>query len=131
MGQMLFCIEGYDADPREMYLIDEVRWFYGALHDAWPYWLFFCDLHQDGLKTMVFCCLRTFNAVTMDGRATCGVEYDPFELVQFIAHDLPFMNATCERAGMTEREIFERTREVFFYFGLPFDVSGQDSGGSV
>ena len=37
LGRMLFCIEGYDADPREIYLIPEVRRFYTAFHQAWPY----------------------------------------------------------------------------------------------
>ena len=123
LGRMIFCIEGYDVDPREIYLIDEVRWFYGAFHDAWPYWLYFCDLNQDSLKTTVLSCLQTFTAFKVDGRADCVVEYDVFELVQFIAHDLPFMNGMCERAGMTEQAIFERIREIFLYFGLPFDVT--------
>jgi hypothetical protein len=37
LGRMLFCIEGYDTDPREIYLIPEVRRFYTAFHQAWPY----------------------------------------------------------------------------------------------
>jgi hypothetical protein len=129
LGRMVFCIDGYDLDPREICLIDEVRWFYSAFHDAWPYWLYFSDLHQDGLKIMVFCCLQTFTALKVDGKATCAVEYDPFELVQFIAHDLAFMNGLCEQAGMTEPEIFERTRAVFLYFDLPFDARFPDAGG--
>jgi hypothetical protein len=28
----------------------------------------------------------------------------------------------CERAGMSEHQIFERTKVVFGYFNLPFDV---------
>lgn len=26
-----------------------------------------------------------------------------------------------ERAGMSERDIYDRTRDVFHYFNLPFD----------
>jgi len=122
-GRFVFCIEGYDVDPREIYLIDGVRWFYSALHEAWPYWLYFCDLHQDTLKTAVLCCLQTFTAFKVDGQTHCAVEYDLFELVQFIAHELPFMNGICERARMSEQEIFARTREVFLYFDLPFDTT--------
>jgi hypothetical protein len=128
LGRMVFCIESYDVDPREIYLIEEVRRFYAAFHRAWPYWLFVCDLHQDTLKTMVLCCLNTFTAFKVDGRTRCAVEYDALALVHFIAHDLPFMNCLCERAGMTEHEIFGRTREVFVYFGLPFDVTGPRMG---
>src|SRR5579862_4183656 len=63
LGRITFCIEGYDIDPREIYLIEEVRRFYAAFHQAWPYWLFVCDLHQDALKTTVLCCLNTFTAL--------------------------------------------------------------------
>jgi hypothetical protein len=128
LGRMVFCIDGYDVDPREIYLIEEVRPFYAAFHPAWPYWFFACDLHQDALKTMVLCCLSTFTAFKVDGRANCAVQYDALELVHFIAHHLPFMNSLCERAEMTELAIFERTREVFLYFGLSFDVSPSDTG---
>ena len=28
-----------------------------------PYWLYFCNLEQDGLKAMVAACLSTFTAI--------------------------------------------------------------------
>ena len=31
-------------------------------------------------------------------------------------------NEMCERAGMSERQIFDRTKAVFEYFNLPFDA---------
>ena len=34
IGRFLFCIEGYDADPREIHCIPEVRRFYSAFPDA-------------------------------------------------------------------------------------------------
>jgi hypothetical protein len=85
------------------------------------------NLHQDSLKTSVLCCLQTFTAFKVDGQANCAVEYDLLELVQFMAHELPFMNGMCERAGMSESEVFQRTRDVFLYFGLPFETDGTGS----
>ena len=120
-GRMLFCVEGYDADPREVYLIPDVRRFYAAFHQAWPYLRYFANLDTDGLNGMVICCLNSFAALKIDGQASCRVEYDPLELVHFIARDLPHMNSLCERAGMSEMEIFQRTRELFLYFRLPFE----------
>jgi hypothetical protein len=122
LGRMLFCIEGYDADPREIYLIQEVRRFYAAFHQAWPYWLYFANLDTDGSNSMAICCLNSFTALKIDGQASCRVEYDPLELVHFIARDFPHMNSLCERAGMSEGDIFRRTRELFLYFKLPFDA---------
>src|SRR5689334_3100914 len=57
MDRMVFCIGGYDSDAREIHAVPEVRRFYSAFHDAWPYWLYFCNLEEGGgtLLSMVFC----------------------------------------------------------------------------
>ncbi len=39
MGCMVFCIQGWDDDPREIHAIPEIRRFYRAFHDAWPRWM--------------------------------------------------------------------------------------------
>ncbi|MBE0545433.1 MAG: hypothetical protein IH623_29185 [Verrucomicrobia bacterium] len=50
MNGMMFGIEGWDADPREIHSIPEIRRFYTAFHEAWPYWLYFCNLDMDTLR---------------------------------------------------------------------------------
>jgi hypothetical protein len=120
MGTMAFAVEGYDADSREIYAIPEVRKFYGAFHRAWPYWLYFCDLNQDSLKTMVLCCLPSLTSVARHGRPLVGVELDPLELLRWVAADFDPMNALCERAGLSERAIYDRSKAVFEYFGFPY-----------
>jgi hypothetical protein len=47
MNTFVFCVEGWDSDTREIHLIPEIRQFYSAFHDAWPYWLYFCILGVD------------------------------------------------------------------------------------
>ena len=68
MGSLVFGVDGYDSDPRELHVIPEVRRFYAAFHEAWPYWLYFCNLDQDGLKMIVCCCLKSFTAIKVDGQ---------------------------------------------------------------
>ncbi len=121
-GKMVFCIEGYDADVREIYVIPEVRRFYSAFHTAWLFCLYFCNLDTDGLNSVVICCLNSFTALKVEGQAACRVEYDPLELIRFIAHDFPHVNWMCELAGLDETAIFNRTRDVFRYFQLPIDA---------
>ena len=58
----------------------------------------------------------------MDDSPQVQVQYEPTELLDFLARDLVQMNAMCERAQMFECLIFERTKAVFEYFGLPFDA---------
>ncbi len=122
MGTLALTLDGYDHDPREIYAIPEVRKFYGNFHRTWPYWLYFCDLHQDNLKTMILCCLPSLTSVSRQGRPQVGVQVDPLELLRFIAADFGPMNLMCERAGLSERAIYDRTKAVMEYFGLPFDA---------
>lgn len=49
------------------------------------------------------------------------MELDPLELLRFVADDFVPMNLMCERAGLSERAIYDRTNEVMEFFGFPFD----------
>jgi hypothetical protein len=127
MNRFVFCIEGYDSDPREIHLIPEVRRFYAAFHEAWPYWLFFCNLGVDTLRAMVMCCLPDVSTMQVDGQTRMAVTCDPLDLLNFIKLDFMPMNLLCERAEMAERGIYDRSKAVFEYFGLPFDAEPPES----
>ncbi len=71
---------------------------------------------------MVLCCLESLDALKLKGQQQVKVSISPLEVAQFISGGFVPMNEMCERAGMNERQIFERTKEVFEYFNLPFDV---------
>jgi len=122
MGGMAFAVDGYNDDFREIYAIPEVRLFYAAFHAQWPDWLYFCDLHQDALKAMVMCCLPSLASVGRDGRKLVGVELDPLALLRFVAADFGPMNEMCDRAGLSERAIYDRTKAIMEFFGFPFDA---------
>ena len=122
MGTLMFVIEGYDDDPREIHSIPEIRRFYTAFHEAWPYWLYFCNLETEALRMMVLCCLPSIEAIKVDGRPNVAVNYDRRELLHFIGNDFGPMNAMCDRAEMFERLIYDQSKAVFEYFDLPFDA---------
>jgi hypothetical protein len=122
MNSLVLMIEGYDDDPREIYAIPEVRTFYQQLWQRWPYWLYFCHLDTENLMMMVMCCLDSLDALKVQGQPQVQVQINPLDVVQFISGGFVPMNEMCERAGMSERQIFERTKAVFEYFNLPFDV---------
>ena len=122
MNTLMFVIEGYDHDPREIHSIPEIRRFYTAFHQAWPYWLYFCNLETEALQMMVMCCLPSIEAIKVDGKPNVAVNYNPLELLHFIGKDFVPMNAMCDRAEMSERLIYDRTKAVFGYFALPFDA---------
>lgn len=120
MNMMMFCIEGWDDDPREIHMVPEIRRFYSAFHDAWPYWLYFCKFDVDTLRAMSMCCLPSVSTTQVDGRTQVAVTCDPLDLLKVIQRDFMPMNLICDRAQMSEREIFDRSMAVLEYFRIPF-----------
>ncbi len=49
------------------------------------------------------------------------MEIDLRELLQFIMAGGGPMNEMCERAGISERAIYERSKAIMSYYHLPFD----------
>ena len=42
-GRVTFYFQGWDADPREIAEIPEIRVYFQTLTEAWPYWLHFIE----------------------------------------------------------------------------------------
>lgn len=122
MGQFNFMVHGYDDDPQEVYAIAEVRAFYRKLRAEWPYWLFFCDLRNEGLLMMTVCCLKELSGAKRIGEPNAQVVINPLELIQFISEGFVPMNEMFERARESEMAIYNRTKAVMEYYGLPFDA---------
>ena len=122
INSLVLMIEGYDEDPREIYAIPEIRRFYQQLWKKWPYWLYFCNLDTENLMMMVMCCLDSLDALKRQGVTQVKVSLDPLDVIRFISGGFVPMNEMCENAGMSERQIYDRTKAVFEYFNLPFDA---------
>ncbi len=99
----------------------EVRKFYQHFHRVWPYWFFFCDLRTETLTMMTLCLLPKISSYKRLGEPNAAVEYDPLDLLRFIPKNWVPLNMMMERAGMSEMEIYNRSRDVFQHFKLPYD----------
>jgi hypothetical protein len=122
MGSFQFMVDGWNDDPSEIYAIPEIRKFYQHFHNVWPYWFFFCDLHTETLQMMTLCLLPNLKGFKRIGEPQAAVEYEPLDLLHFIEENFVPLNAMMERAGMSEMEIYERTRDIFRYYGLLYNV---------
>ena len=122
MNTLVFLFDGYNDDIDELCAIPEIRRFCVSFHNAWPFWLYFCNLESDSLHMMMLCCLKTLSVMKVQGASKCLVEHNSVEMIRFVAADFPSMNEMCERAGMNELAIYERTKAVFEYFNFPFDA---------
>jgi hypothetical protein len=66
------------------------------------------------------CCLPDVSTMQVDGQTKMAVTCDPLDVLNFIKQDFTPMNAMCDRAEMFERGIYDRSKGIFEYFGLPF-----------
>ena len=122
MGTFQFLVDGWNDDPQELYAIPEIRKFYQQFYSAWPNWFFFCDLHTETLQMMTFCLLPNIKGFKRLGDPKAAVEYDPMDLIGFIQKNFAPLNGMMERAGMSEMDIYNRTKALFEYYQLPFDA---------
>ena len=49
-NSIVFILDGYDDDTRELYEIPHVRQFCTSFSQAWPFWLFACNLELPSLQ---------------------------------------------------------------------------------
>jgi hypothetical protein len=122
MNTFQFLVDGWNDDPSELYAIPEIRKFYQHFHEVWPYWFFFCDLNTETLQMMTLCLLPNLTGIKRLGEPKAGVQYDQLDLLRFIEKNFIPLNTMMERAGMSEMDIYHRTRDVFHHFNLPFDA---------
>ena len=80
----------------------------------------FCDLGTETLTMMTLCLMPSFSGFKRLGDPVAAVEYDPMELIDFIQENFVPLNTMMERAGMSELDIYNRTRDVFLHYGLPY-----------
>lgn len=122
IGSFQFLVDGWNDDPNELYAIREIRKFYQYFHNVWPYCFFFCDLRTETPTMMTMCMLPNLQSFKRIGDPQAAVKYEPLDLLRFIERNFAPLNAMMERAGMTELDIYYRTKEVFTHFGLPYDA---------
>lgn len=71
---------------------------------------------------MTLCLLPNLKGFKRVGEPKAAVEYDPLDLLRFIQKNFIPLNTMMEHAGMSEMDIYNRTKEVFLYYNLPFDA---------
>jgi hypothetical protein len=56
--RVVFGVDGYNDDPRELFEVPEVRTFVRELDAKWPYWFFFLSKATGALKMIMFSLCR-------------------------------------------------------------------------
>jgi len=71
------------------------------------------------LTMMTLCLLPKLSGYKRLGAPKAAVEYDPMDLIHFIAGNFGPLKLMMERAGMSEMDIYNQSRDVFLHYKLP------------
>lgn len=97
-GRLSLVISGYDADPRELFEIPEVRRYLRSIDEHWPFWLFFLNQVDESIKVVAACLASTVEV------APGLAHIDPAGLQRFMERAFSAVNFIFETCGFPESE---------------------------
>lgn len=104
---LVFQVNGYDSDPRELSEIPEVRAYFARLTADWPHWLWF--LARDfGCIVLLFALLCRVTIVHSNGK--CGTAF-----------------ANTDEVRETMMRLFDRGNALFDTYGISDDLAGESA----
>ncbi len=108
--KLMFCIEGYDQDHRELAEIPQVRAWMKRLDSEWSYWFWFCSPYCLSMKFMAFVLSDikkdSIGQIYMDGR----------DLVKFMLEHFAPMNHMQEKGWISEEDNVKVSQKIDLYF---------------
>jgi hypothetical protein len=106
-------IEGYEADPRQLYDIKPVRDFVQQLTLEWPYWLHFIN-KADHTLLVIMKCLMEITRTSRDGGIVTSTLAEG-EFSRIIGDLFGGMNYLYQELGLTSEENSAMTQEIKRY----------------
>ena len=101
-----FSIIGYADDNRKVWEIPEVREFINYLDILFPYWFYFLDKKNDGLKIIMLCCSGPVESLNKPHNLDQDI-FMPFLITHYRA-----LNVMCQKADMNYYETQSLSRST-------------------
>ena len=109
-GRLIFGINGYDDDPRDLWEIDDVRLWMQRLDEQFPYWFYFMDLGPQTTMPLIVFSLCKYEKIPG------GKRIPPEELERFIASHMAPMHRLSTSLSEPQEAIVDRAHELGAYF---------------
>lgn len=116
-GRLHLFFDGYDDDPRELWVIPEVHAYVTALDAEFPYWLWFMAFDDPTLLLLVSCCCRVA-AYGFHGDKVSTTVY-PAEIAAFLDRHLIALQELATHFGIPESMLAETAYAALDRFGVP------------
>lgn len=123
-NSLILSVEGFSLGPRELWRISAVRYYFCALHEAWPWWAFF--LHEDSRNIYLpYRCLIPHGASVgecVQPQSVVGTRFP--ELNEILRTDIARMCYLAEIAEMSDETMRARGCVVMRNFFPAFESPG-------
>lgn len=106
MGNIIFAVNGYDSDPRELSQIPEFQRFVGKLQKAYPCWLYFARIESYWLQVVLSSLSGGGDAVTAQ------------QLESFFMEQIDLLATLSVLAGKSQEEMIQHLNKARKSFGL-------------
>ena len=113
---LVFIVDGFDDNPKEIYCIPGIRKFYRELHRRWPWWAFFLNCDAGTMLVAYLCLIESVASCKQEGQTTCAVSFEPKELLDILHHDFGRLNYLRLIAGMSDEANDQRANKILKIF---------------
>lgn len=118
MDGMIFSVQGYDDDQRELFQIPEFRRFIRKLNNHEIPWLFLACLETLWLQVLALCLVDNAAAITDTRKGRTKMAFPGPDVAGFLEAQMEAFGAMCELQGVTLEESEDRIRDVCESFGF-------------
>lgn len=112
-------VHGYDSDSRELYEIPEVRTYFRALDEMFPYWFWFADPQTPSLLMIASSCC---DLQAYGGNTRRHIQFDKADFANFLLSHFDSVNSLASRCRISKSEVEEISTVITNYFGLPLET---------
>lgn len=113
---LIFDVQGYGADKRELPEIPQVREFFAQLTKAWPHWLWFLN-RESGSLSLLLACLCPVKVHRAPGRF--GTEFIDLNALQSVLEDMYVRGAAiCSSNGLARVDYEQSVEDALEFLGL-------------
>jgi hypothetical protein len=114
-----FVFKGFDADPRAIHEIPEIRAYVRKFYEEFPYWFFVWEPTGMGLPEFLLCLLDNVDVIRSDRwQNQAGTHFDLREL-EPILNRLTNAASDLAKGVLTNREYYGRMKQIVRILQIP------------
>lgn len=107
-------IYGYDLDSRELWEIEDVRYFFRNIEPLIKYWFYFLSKNKESYAlTLLSLCI-----VDLEKSPENKIEYNADNFNEFMERNIRYLQEMCSKLSLTQKEYDNLINRIMLYYNL-------------